>query len=98
MNNNNNDLMVAYLTDPGCWLHCYEYASVEGKNLFLTPSQDWIQDCIWDWHPGLDPEVGSSLEYEYIVTHVAQKTAWYSPCVRRSLGGVNGRSLGGKVR
>ena len=32
------------------------------------PVHDWIQDCIWDWYPGLDPEVGSSLEYEYIVT------------------------------
>ena len=39
-----------------------------GKNHFLTPAHDWIHDCIWDWHPVLDPEVGSSLEYEYSVT------------------------------
>ena len=27
-----------------------------------------MHDCIWDWHTGLDPEVGSSLEYNYSVT------------------------------
>ena len=69
-----------------------------GKNHFLTPAHDWIHNCIRDWHPGLDPDLGSSLEYEYSVTHEAAKTAWYSPCVRRSLGGASGRSLGGKVR
>ena len=29
---------------------------------------DWIHDCIRDWHPGLDPDLGSSLEYEDSVT------------------------------
>ena len=89
--------MIAYLTDPGCWLHCYKDKSMQvlgDKNHFLTPAHDWIHYCIWDWHPGLDPKVGSSPEYEYSVTHEAAKTAWYSPCVRRSLGGVSGRSLG----
>ena len=75
------------------------YVSVGGgKNHLLTPVHDWIHDCIRDWHPGLDTEVGSSLEYEYSVTHGAAKAVWYSPCVRRSLGGVSGRNLGGKVR
>ena len=47
----------------------YGYACVGGfKNLFLTPGHDWIHDCIRDWHPGLDPDLGSSLEYEYSVT------------------------------
>ena len=32
------------------------------------------------------------------MTHEAVKAAWYSPCAGRSLGGVSGRSLGGKVR
>ena len=40
----------------------------QGKNNFLTPVHDWIQDCIWDCHLGLELEVGSSLEYEYSVT------------------------------
>ena len=71
---------------------------VGGKNHFLTPAHDWIHDCIRDWHPGLDPEVGSNLEYEYSVTHGAVKVDWYSPCARRGLGWVSGRSLGGKVR
>ena len=69
-----------------------------GKNLFLTPAHEWIHECIQDWHLGLIIEVRSSLEYEYSVTQEAAKTAWYSPCVRWSLGGVSGRSLGGKVR
>ena len=69
-----------------------------GHNHFLTPVHDWIRDCIWDWHPGLDPEVGSSLEYEYTVTGTAVKAAWYIPCVRQSLSGVSDRILGGKVR
>ena len=69
-----------------------------GENHFLTPSNDCIHNCIREWHLGLDPEVGSSLEYEYSVTHGAAKVAWYSACVRRSLGGLSGRSLGGKVR
>ena len=69
-----------------------------GKNLFLTPAHEWIHECIQDWHLGMDLEVGSSLEYEYNVTNEAAKTARYSPCVRRSLGGVSGRILGGRVR
>ena len=68
-----------------------------GKNHFLTPTHNWIHDCIWDLRPGLDPEVGSSLEYEYSVTHGDAKAAWYSPWVGRSLGGVSARILGGKV-
>ena len=82
-------------------VHLWDYGFVSvggGKNHLLTPVHDWIHDCIRDWHPGLDSEVGSSLEYEYSVTHGAAKAAWYSPCVRRSLGGVSGRNLGGKVR
>ena len=39
-----------------------------GKDNLLTPAQDWIHNCIWDWHQELDPEVGSSLGYEYSVT------------------------------
>ena len=31
---------------------------------------DCIHDCIRDWHPVLDPEVGSRLEYEYSVTQL----------------------------
>ena len=69
-----------------------------GKNHFLTPAHDWIHNCIWDWHPGLDLEVGYSLEYEYSVTHGDANAAWYSPFVRRSLCWVSGRNLGGKVR
>ena len=59
---------------------------------------DWIHDCIRHWHLGLDPDLGSSLEYKYSVTHEATKTALYGPCVRRSLGGVSGRSFDWKVR
>ena len=45
------------------------YVSVGGgKNHFLTPAYDYIHECIRDWHLGMDPEVGSSLEYEYSVT------------------------------
>ena len=29
---------------------------------------DWMHNSIRDWYPGLDPEVGSSLEYKYSVT------------------------------
>ena len=68
-----------------------------GKNHFLTPAHDWIHDCIRDWLTGMDPEVGSSLEYKYSVTHGTAKAAWYSPCVRQSLGGASERSLGWKV-
>ena len=39
-----------------------------GKNHFLTPVHNWICDCIRDWNSGLDPELVSSLEYEYSVT------------------------------
>ena len=39
-----------------------------GKNHYLTPTHDWIHDCIQDLHPGLDPEMVSSLEYKYSVT------------------------------
>ena len=69
-----------------------------GKNHFLTPVQNCIHDCIWEWNTGLDPEVGSSLECEYSVTCGAAKAACYSPCVRRSLGEASARSMGGKVR
>ena len=68
-----------------------------GNNHFLTPAHDWIHGCIRDWYPVLDPEVGSSLEYEYSVTHGSLKETWYSSCVRRSLGEASGRSLGEKV-
>ena len=44
-----------------------------GKNHFLSPEHDCFRDFIWDWHPGLDPEVGSSLEYEYSTTRGAAK-------------------------
>ena len=69
-----------------------------GKNHFFAPVHNWIYECIRDWHPLLDLEVGSSLKYEYSVTHGAAKAAWYSLCVRRSLGELNVRILGGKVR
>ena len=52
---------------------------------------------MWDWHPGLDQEVGFGLEYEYIVTLGGPKAAWYSPFVRWLLGGVNARIVVGKV-
>ena len=45
----------------------------------------------------LNPEVGSSLEYEYSVAHGAVKAAWCSPFVRWGLGGANTRIVGGKV-
>ena len=35
-----------------------------GNNHFLTPVHYWIHDCIRDWHPELDPEVVSRVEYE----------------------------------
>ena len=69
-----------------------------GKNHLLTPGHNWIHDCILDWHPELDPEVGPSLEYEYSMTHGTAKAAWYSPCVRWILDWMSGRSLGGKLR
>ena len=47
-------------------------------------------------HPELDPELGSSLDYEYSVTHVAAKETCYSPCVRWSRGGASGNSVGGE--
>ena len=40
------------------------YIIFQGKNHFLTPAHDWNHDCIRYWHPGLDLEVGSILEYE----------------------------------
>ena len=95
------DLMFVYLTNTGFWLHWYEGKDMwvlGGKNHFLTPVNNWIHDCIRDWNPGLDPEVGSSLECEYSVIRGAAKAACYSPYVRRSLGGASTRSMGGKVR
>ena len=74
------------------------YVSLRGNNLLLTPTYDYIHDCNQEWHTGLDPEVGSSLEYKYSVTRGAANAPWYSPCVRRSLGWVSARSLGKKVR
>ena len=68
-----------------------------GNNHVLTPAHNWIHDCIRYWHPELDTEVGSSQEYKYSVARGAEKAAWYSPCVRRSLVGVSTRSLGGKL-
>ena len=43
------------------------------------------------------PEVGSSLDDEYSVTHVAVKAAWYSPCLRWSRSRVSGRIFGRKT-
>ena len=51
------------------------YVSVGGgNNQFLTPVHYWIHDYIRDWHPGLDPEVVSRVEYE---DSVAQYPTWY---------------------
>ena len=36
-----------------------------------------------------------SLDYEYSVTCVADKVAWYSPCMGWSRVGSSGRSFGG---
>ena len=47
-----SDLMVAYLTNTGCWLQLISkkgYMSLQGKNILLTPVHDWIHNCIWDW-------------------------------------------------
>ena len=41
-----------------------------GNNHLLTPVYDCIHDCIRDRNLGLDPEVGSSLEYEYSETQL----------------------------
>ena len=59
---------------------------------------DWIYYCIHYWYPKLDPEVASSLEYEYTVNHRSVKAAWYSPCVRRSVSRAGARNMGEKVR
>ena len=53
------NIMVAYISDPGCWLECYEEKFMwvlggEGKNHFLTPAQDWIHD----WYSGLVSGIG----------------------------------------
>ena len=48
-------------------------------------------------HPGMDLEMGSSLDDEYSVTHVATEVAWYSPCVMWSRGGANGTNDGGRL-
>ena len=48
-------------------------------------------------HPGLEPEVGYSLDDKYSVTCVATEVAWYSPCVMWSRGGASGRSDGGRL-
>ena len=93
--------MVVYLTNTWFWFHWYEGKdmwALGGKNHFLTPVHIWIPDCIQDWNPRLEPEVGSSLECEYIVTRGAAHAACYSPCVRRSLGGASAGGMGGKVR
>ena len=50
------------------------------KNHFLTPVHDWIHDHIRDWHQGLDPELGSSLEYEYIVSIIPPGGYFYIKC------------------
>ena len=42
-------------------------------------------------HPGMDPEVGSSLDDEYSVIFVATEVAWYKTCVMWSRGGAIGR-------
>ena len=47
-------------------------------------------------YSGLELEVGSSLENEYIVTRGGAKVDWYSPCVRWSLVGASARSIDGK--
>ena len=49
-------------------------------------------------HPGLELEVGSSLEYKYSVTRGDAKAAWYIPCVRWSLGGASASIVGEKGR
>ena len=48
-------------------------------------------------NPGLDPEVVSSLGYDYSVTCVASNAAWYNPNVRWSRGGSSARSDGGRM-
>ena len=73
------------------------YVSFQGESQFLTPAHHCIHDCIWEWHPVLDLKVGYSLEYKYSVNRGATNTAWYIPCVRRSIGGASSRTMGGKV-
>ena len=49
---------------------CASVGGGGGESYFLNPAHNWIHDCIRDWHLGLEPEVGSSLEYEYSVTQL----------------------------
>ena len=55
-----SNLMVAYLTDARCYLHCKRgrfYASWQGYNLFLNPvhnrMHDWIRDWTRNWYPAV---------------------------------------------
>ena len=54
--------------------------SLQGNDHFLTPAHNWIHNWIWYWHPVMDPEVGPSLEYEYIVTQLPPGGYIYVKC------------------
>ena len=67
--------MVTYLTNASCWLQLKRYdrlCELEGLEYLFIP---YVQlDA--RLHPGLYPEVGSSLDDKYSVTHVTTKVDW----------------------
>ena len=45
--------MYAYLTDDRCWLQWKEkrgYVTWQGRNIFLAPAHNWMNNCIQDWN------------------------------------------------
>ena len=67
--------MVGYLTDDRFWLQWKRNESLCELGVLEYP----LNPCARldaQLHPGLDPEVGSSLADEYSVTRVATEVAW----------------------
>ena len=55
------NLMVAYLTDARLTTVTRRegYVSWGVYNIFLTPANDWIHDCIRDWTREWDPALNT---------------------------------------
>ena len=77
-------------------------ATVKSREIMyeLEELESLLNPCIrlnTQLHPVLEPEVGSRIEYEYSVTIVATKVAWYSPCVIWGRVGAIENSYGGRI-
>ena len=88
------DLMLAYLTN-AMWRLQREvnisYVSCQVKDIFLTPVQSWMHNCIWKWTWKWDPDLMLSTVWPIQPSNMT----CYSSCMIWSRGSAIIRSVGG---